>query len=89
MSVDRATRVANGSRRKRDLAAVGIERRAVPEVEATREEREAWVARHLPGENHYCVTSARIRLHAAGRPVNAETVREWLRGRGWLKEQNS
>lgn len=56
-------------------------------LEPTREEREAWAAQHLPGESHYVVTSARIRLHAAGKPVDAENVREYLRGRGWLKEQ--
>jgi hypothetical protein len=63
------------------------ERDEIWEVEPSRPEREAWAAKHLPGENHYVVTTARIRLANSNQPVNAETVREWLRGRGWLKEQ--
>lgn len=82
---ERAQRVANGSRRKRDLVAAGLAQ--TQQKSATRLANEAWAAEHLPGENHYCVTTARLRLANSGLPVNAETVREWLRDRGWLKEQ--
>ncbi len=83
MSQLRQERVANGSRRKRDLAAAG------KQVTAKREENEAWAAKHLPGENHYVVTAACLRLRNQGKPETAENIREYLRGRGWLREQNS
>lgn len=58
-------------------------------LEPTREGREAWAAKNLPGENHYVVTAARLRLVNQGKPETPENVREYLRGRGWLREQNS
>jgi hypothetical protein len=74
----RAERVADGSRRKRDLAAV--DGKAPIEI---------WADEHLPGESHYAVAAIHFRLKKQHRPVTAESVREGLRERGWLKEQNS
>jgi hypothetical protein len=81
----RAERVANGSRRKRDLATVPTGNQVAP----TRDEAEAWIATNLPGESFHVVSAARFHLRKQGQPVNAATIREFLRGRGWLKEQNS
>ena len=83
MNQVRAERVANGSRRKRDVQAV-----APPvQVSETRLRIEAWIAANLPGEDYHAVSAVRFRLKKQGQPITAESVREGLRERGWLKEE--
>jgi hypothetical protein len=73
----RRERVANGSHRQRDLAAVGPE------------STDVWLAKHLPGEDRYAVGAVLHRRRRGGFPVTAEAVRDELKARGWLKEQRS
>lgn len=77
MSQVRQERVASGSRRQRDLAAAGPE------------STDAWIAKHLPGEDRYAVGAVLHRRRMGGFPVTAEAVRGELKERGWLKEERS
>jgi hypothetical protein len=55
----------------------------------TREEIESWIDSNLPGESYHADSAVRFHLKKLGRPVTADSVREGLKERGWLKEQNS
>lgn len=81
----RQQRVANGSRRKRDLAAVGGDIQASP----LRIRVEGWIAQNLPGEDFHTVNAVEFHLKKQGHAITAASVREGLRERGWLREQNS
>jgi len=91
MSVDpqlRRQRVANGSRRKRDLAAAGVDPSKVG-PSPHRLQSEAWIAEHMPGESHHAVEAVRYRLRKQGLPATVQVIRDGLLERGWAKEQRS
>lgn len=85
---EESRRTPNGFRGKRNPGREGTGREGFSKSR-TREEIEAWIAEHLPGESYHAVSAVRFRLKKQGQPVTAESVREGLRERGWLKEQNS
>jgi len=80
----------NGFRGKRNPGREGPGREGVQNGKSrVREECEAWIAENLPGESYHVVDAVKFHLKKQGRPVNAQSVREGLRERGWLKEQRS
>lgn len=95
MSIDSQVakqRVANGSRRKRDLAAAGVDPTQAGLDGApspTRQRIEAWIAENVPGENYHAVSAVRLHLKNSGHRVTAALVRDELKARGWAKEQRS
>lgn len=95
MGVDpqvRQQRVADGSRRKRDLAAVGVDPTQAGldgKPSPTRQRIEAWIAENVPGENFHAVSAVRLHLKHAGHRITAASVREELKARDWAKEQRS
>lgn len=78
----------NGFRGKRNPGREGLGREGF-QKSREREETEAWIAEHLPGEGHHAVVAVRFHLKKEGRPADTEAIREGLRERGWLKEQRS
>lgn len=80
----RQRRVADGSLRKRDLAAAGVVGHPHRHPAAS-----AYSAQFFPDEDHYAVTAVRFQLRKGGQPATPAAVREGLRERGWPMEQRS
>jgi len=78
----------NGFRGKRNPGREGMGREGVENGKSrTRENIVAWIAANLPGENYHAVGAVTYRLKKQGKSITAESVREGLRERGWLKEE--
>lgn len=83
-----SSRTPNGFRGKRNPGREGMGGEGLKKTRE-REETEAWIDQHLPGESFHAVEAIRFRLRKQRQPVTGDAVREGLRERGWLKEQRS